>query len=100
MLGLACSRFLTSRFTFDASAQYTLRSEANDFKLGDRIDAGTAFAYRFTGDIQKFPQWSAFAEANVRHLFKSEDNGVRDPNTGGTALFLTPGVRVGFTKNL
>jgi hypothetical protein len=33
MLGLAHSRFLTARLTFDASAQYTLRSEANDFNL-------------------------------------------------------------------
>lgn len=100
MLGLAWSRFLTSRLTFDTSAQYTLRTEADDFKLGDRIDAGAAFAYRFTGDIQKFPQVSAFAEANVRHLARSEEDGARDPNTGGTALFLTPGVRVGFTKHL
>ena len=100
MLGLAYSRFLTSRFTLDTSAQYTLRTEANGFRLGDRIDGGVAVAYRFTEDIQKYPQVSAFAEANVRYLFKSEDDGAKDPNTGGTALFLTPGVRVGFTKNL
>ena len=100
MLGLAWSRFLTSQFSFDLSAQYTRRGEAHDFKLGDRIDAGVAFAYRFTRDIQKFPQVSAFAEANVRYLYKSEDDGERDPDTGGTAVFLTPGVRVGFTKSL
>jgi Putative MetA-pathway of phenol degradation len=100
MLGLAWSRFLTSQLTFDASGQYTLRGEDRDFKLGDRIDAGAAFAYRFTEDIQKFPQFSAFAEANVRHLFKSEDDGERDPDTGGTVLFLTPGVRAAFTKNV
>jgi len=99
MLGLAFSRFLTSRLTFDISGQYTLRTEADDFKLGDRIDGGVAFAYRFTEDIQKLPQVSAFGEVNVRHLFKSEEDGERDPNTGGTALFLTPGVRVGFTEN-
>lgn len=100
MLGLAYSRFLTARLTFDASAQYTLRTEDDDFKLGNRIDAGMAFAYRFTEDIEKYPQVSAFAEANVRHLLKSEEDGERDPNTGGTVLFLTPGVRVAFTKNL
>src|SRR6185436_7015554 len=100
MAGLAYSRFLTSQVTLDTSAQYTLRTEADDFKLGDRIDAGTAIAYRFTEDIQKFPQVSAFAEANVRYLFKSEEDGEDDPNTGGTVLFLTPGVRIGFTRNL
>lgn len=100
MLGLAYSRFLTSRITFDTSFQYTYRTEAHDFRLGDRIDGGVAVAYRFVEDIEKFPQVSAFAEANVRHLFKSEDDGHRDPNTGGTVLFLTPGVRVGFCSNV
>ena len=100
MLGLAFSRFLTSRITLDASGQYTLRTEHDDFRLGDRVDAGVAVSYRFTEDIQKFPQVSAFAEANVRHLFKSEEAGVRDPNTGGTVLFLTPGFRVGFSRNV
>lgn len=99
MLGLAYSRFLTSRVTLDTSFQYTLRTEANDFRLGDRIDGGLALAYRFTEDVQKYPQFHAFAEANVRYLFKSEDAGVSDPNTGGTAVFLTPGVRVLFTRN-
>ena len=90
----------TDPVTFDVSGQYTLRTERDRFKLGDRIDAGVAFAYRFTEDIQKFPQVSAFAEANVRHLFKSEEDGHRAPNTGGTALFLTPGLRASFTPNL
>jgi len=100
MLGLAYSRFLTARLTMDVSGQYTLRTEANDFHLGDRIDAGLAMAYRLTGDIEKFPQASVFGEINVRHLFESKDDGLRDPNTGGTALFLTPGLRVSFTKNV
>jgi hypothetical protein len=36
----------------------------------------------------------------VRHLFKSKDDGHRDPNTGGTVLFLTPGFRVAFCPNV
>lgn len=100
MLGLAYSRFVTSRLTLDASSQYTLRTETDNFKLGDRVDAGVAFAYRLTEDGERYPQVSAFAETNVRHLFKSEEGGERDQNTGGTVLFLTPGMRVGFTKHL
>jgi hypothetical protein len=100
MLGLAYSRFLTSRVTLDTSFQYTIRSEADDFRLGDRIDGGIALAYRFMEDIHRFPQVSAFAEANVRYLFKSEEDGEKDPNTGGTAFFLTPGFRVSFSPNI
>jgi len=100
MLGLAFSRYLTSRLTMDVSGQYTIRGEHDQFKLGDRIDGGVAVAYRFTEDITKYPQFSVFGEANVRHLFKSEEDGERDPNTGGTVLFLSPGVRASFSRNV
>ena len=100
MLGVAFSRFLTAQVTVDASAQYTLRTEANGFELGDRFDAGLAMAYRFTEDVKQFPQVSVFGEANVRYLWESEEDGVDDPNTGGLAVFLTPGVRVGFARYL
>jgi len=100
MIGLAFSRYLTSRITMDVSGQYTIRGEADDFKLGDRIDGGVALAYRFNEDITKYPQFSVFGEANVRHLFKSQDDGANDPNTGGTVVFLSPGVRASFTRNV
>ncbi len=97
--GAAYSRFLTPRLTLDASALYALRTEAHDFRLGNRFDAGVALAYRFTEDIEHYPQVAAFVEANVRHLAKSKDMGESDRNTGGTALFVSPGVRVGFSKS-
>ncbi len=100
LFGLAYSRFLTAQLTLDASAGYTLRTEANDFKLGDRIDGGIALAYRLTKDIQKYPQVSLFTEANVRYLYESLDGGEPDGNTGGTAVFITPGFRVAFSRNL
>ena len=100
MGGLAYSRFITSRVTLDTSAQYTFRTENDEFRLGDRIDAGVALAYRFIEDIQQFPQVSAFGEVIVRHLFKSQEDGEDDPNTGGTAVFLAPGVRVGFSPHI
>ncbi|MDB6053852.1 MAG: hypothetical protein JWN25_1375 [Verrucomicrobiales bacterium] len=99
MLGLAFSRFITAQLTIDSSFQYTIRGGAQDFKLGDRIDGGVALAYRLTKDIKSYPQLSVFGEANVRYLFKSEDAGVLAPNTGGTALFLTPGFRASFNQN-
>ncbi len=100
LVGVAYSRYLTAKITSDTSAQYIFRTEHDDFRLGDRIDVGTALAYRFTEDIEKFPQFSVFAEANLRHLMKSEDDGERDPNTGGTVLFLAPGARAAFSRNI
>ncbi|HKQ36830.1 MAG TPA: transporter [Verrucomicrobiae bacterium] len=100
MLGLAHSRFLTKQLTLDAAAQYTLRGEHDDFRLGDRIDAGVAVAYRIVEDVEATFQPSVFAELNFRHLFKSKEGGERDPNTGGDALFVTPGVRARFGPHL
>jgi outer membrane putative beta-barrel porin/alpha-amylase len=100
MVGLAFSRFLTKQLTMDAGAQYTARTEADDFQLGDRVDAGLALAYRLIEDVESAFQPSLFAELNFRHLFKSEEDGERDPNTGGSALFATPGVRARFGQHV
>lgn len=98
--GTAYSTFLTSRLTLDASALYTFRTEHDDFRLGNRADAGLAFAYRFNDDIKRYPQTSAFIEANLRHLSKSEDGGSNDPNTGGTTFFVSPGLRFRFSPSI
>jgi hypothetical protein len=98
-VGIAYSRFLTSRITLDASAVYTIRTEHDDFQVGDRFDAGLALAYRLTESIQQFPQYSVFAELNNVWLQKDEDHGESDENSGSDALYFTPGFRVRFDKN-
>jgi hypothetical protein len=95
-VGLAYSRFLTSRLTIDASALYNFRLEKDEFKVGDRFDAGIALAYRLTESIKNFPQYSFFVEANDVYLAKDHDHGEDDPNSGSNTLYLTPGFRVRF----
>ncbi len=99
-LGLAFTRWLTERIALDASTQYTLRTEHDDFRIGDRIDGGVAAAYRLVDDIRAYPQPLVFTEANVRYLFKSEDDGDRDPNTGGTAVFVSVGLKLNLNPKL
>ncbi len=100
MLGAAYSVFLTSRVTLDAGGQYTLRGEHDDFRLGDRIDGGVALAYRLVEDAKTFPQASVFAEATIRRLFRKKEDGHEDPDSGGTTLFLSPGLRVGVSPHV
>jgi hypothetical protein len=100
LIGAAHSIFLTPRFTLDTSAQYIRRTENNDFKIGDRVDAGTALAFHFMAEPEVFPRVSLFGEANVRYLFRNEEDGEPERNSGGTVLFLSPGVRAGFTKHV
>ncbi len=99
MLGAAYTVSLMPNLALDTSAQYTLRGEAHDYRLGNRFDAGLAIGWRFIGGAQSFPQVSLQAEANVRAVAKSDADEGRDPNTGGTVLFLSPGVRVRFSEH-
>jgi len=97
--GLGYSRYLTERITVDASTMYTLRTEHDGFKSGDRFDAGVALACRLTDSIKSFPQTSLFAEVNLVALAKDREDGVADGNSGSQTLYFTPGVRCRFTPN-
>jgi len=97
-IGLAYSRFLTSRLTIDASVLYTYRFQKDDFKVGDRLDSGLALAYRLTDSIKTFPQYSLFTELNDVYLFNDRVAGENDPNSGSNTLYITPGFRVRFNE--
>jgi hypothetical protein len=98
MLGAAYSRYLSERITLDASAQVTRRTEDDEFKIGDLGLLGLAVAYRFTESVQQFPQASLFLEANVRHLTRNREGAHEVENSGGTVLFVSPGLRVGLSE--
>jgi hypothetical protein len=99
MFGGAYTQALGPNLALDASAQYIVRGEAHDYRLGNRFDAGVALGWRFWGSAQSFPQASLQAEATVRSVQKSKVSEVREENTGGTVLFLSPGLRVRFTEH-
>lgn len=100
LAGLAYTVPLSAALTLDASTIYTFRGERHDYRLGNRLDAGVSLAWRVCGDVKTYPQISLVAEATLRHIQKSEEEGESDGNTGGTVLFLSPGVKVSFTERL
>lgn len=91
--GLAYSRFLTPRMTLDASGIYTLRTEHDDFEVGDRADLGLALAYRLSEDAQAPHAWSVFGELNGVWLDEDVEDGTANENSGGEVLYLALGVR-------
>jgi len=93
-LGAAYSRFLTSQLTIDASAIYTFRTEHDGFEVGDRFDFGTALAYRITESIKAFPQYSELTGVWLGKDHSDEEG--TNPNSGGTTLYITPGLRIRF----
>ncbi len=98
--GVGYSRFLTSRVTLDASAVYTLRTEHDDFTVGDRLDLGVAFAYRITESVQQYPNYSVSAELLGVSLAKDDEDGEKNDNSGGDTLYLAPGARVRFNEHI
>jgi len=98
-LGLGYSRFLTSQITLDASTIYTFRTEHDGFQVGDRFDFGAAIAYRITESIKQFPQYSVFGEFTGVWLGKDDsDEEGENPNSGGTTLYISPGLRIRFNE--
>jgi hypothetical protein len=71
-------------------------TKANGFECGD--------AFRFDASLQ-YRLWPrelgtgvpgflyGIVEANLLHQAKNEINGASDPNSGGTTLFLSPGLQ-------
>lgn len=96
--GLAYSRWLTDKWTLDTNIQYIFRTEgARDFKIGDRMDWNLATSYQVI-PRNIYPNVAPVGEVNVRYLFRDEQNGRDEINSGGTTIFLSPGVRVGITS--
>lgn len=100
LAGLAYTVPLNADLTLDASALYTFRGERYGYRLGNRLDLGTSLAWRVVGDAQTFPQISLVAEATLRNIAKSEEDGEKSDSSGGTVLFLSPGVKVSFTEKI
>jgi hypothetical protein len=70
-----------------------LRTEHDDFEVGDRADLGLALAYRLTEDVQAPNNWSVFGELNGVWLGEDEEGGVSMESSGGETVYLTLGVR-------
>jgi hypothetical protein len=100
LLGLSYSRWLTSAVTFDASAQYTLRTANDGFKIGDRLDTGVAAAWRPTPGGHSYPQLFLFTEVSGRFLLKNHEHGEEIENSGGFVLFVSPGLRLAATEHV
>lgn len=98
--GLAYSRWFTEKWTLDTNVHYTFRTEgARDFEIGDRMDWNLATAYQVV-QRNKYPNFAPVGEINVRYLFRDEEDGEDIKDSGGTTVFLSPGVRVGVTSHL
>lgn len=88
------------RLRLDASAIYQITTEGDqDTDLGDVFAFNAGFSYRVAGDHQGNTSSDALnfdvvLELNGEWRDEEEEEGITDPNSGGTLLFLSPGLRV------
>jgi hypothetical protein len=88
--------YQTLDFEIDAQIAYQANTEANGFEFGDVARADASIQYRVL-PRELGPGVPAFVygvlEANLIHRGRNDVGGVENPNSGGTTLFLVPGLQ-------
>lgn len=94
--GGVVATYQTLDFQIDGQLAYQANTEANGFEFGDVARADASFQYRLwprelAGGVPGFLY--GVVEANLIHKAKNESGGVADADSGGTTLFIVPGLQ-------
>ncbi len=96
VFGGAVATYQTLEFQVDGQLSYRANGEANNFEAGDVARLDASLQYRLwprtlgTG-VPGFLY--GVLEAGLVYQDKNQVGGIDDPNSGGTTLFLTPGLQ-------
>ncbi len=86
------------RVGFNADVGYHFRTEANDFAFGDSVTYNLALGYRLAPRVYKvYPaknHLNAYIELNGRSSQRNRVRGAEAPDSGGTLIFLSPGIQL------
>lgn len=95
IVGIAATR-RTGRVSVDANLQYTFGMTGTQrTNLGDIFDYNASVSYRaVSGKIS----WDLILEANGQWKEKQKAGSMKDENSGGNVIFLSPGMRLIFDK--
>lgn len=88
--------YQTLDFQVDAQIGYKINTKANGFRFGDVARFDASLQYRLwprnlEGGVPGFLY--GVLELNLSHRQKNRVDGARDSNSGGTTLFLSPGLQ-------
>ena len=94
--GVLVATYQTLDFEIDAQVSYKINTEANNFEFGDVARLDASFQYRLWprslgSGVPGFLY--GILEGNLIHQNKNRSNGAQDPDSGGTTLFLMPGLQ-------
>ena len=94
--GGVIATYQTLAFQVDAQASYTAKTEANDFEAGNEARLDGSYQYRLLPRTlgKGIPAFLyGVLEANVIYRDENRSFGSRDRNSGGTSIFLSPGLQ-------
>lgn len=96
VLGGAVLTYQTLDFQIDSQLSYRANREANGFQAGNRWQADGSLQYRLLprrlgAGVPAFLY--GVLEANLLHADKDRSGGSAEANSGGTTLFITPGLQ-------
>ena len=95
-LGGVVATYQTLAYQIDSQLSYKANREANGFRFGNVTELDASVQYRlwpqtFGSGVPAFLY--GVLEANLVRAEKNRIGGVDDPNSGGTTLFLSPGLQ-------
>lgn len=95
-LGGVVASYQTLDYEINAQLSYQANTAANGFEFGDEFGFDASLQYRLWprelgAGVPGFLY--GVIETNVQHQASNEIGGTTDPNSGGTRLFLSPGLQ-------
>ena len=88
--------YQTLDYQIDGQASYKVNTEANNFEFGDEARLDASIQYRlWPQDLSAGVPGFLYGvlEGNLVYQDKNQVGGVDDPDSGGTALFIAPGLQ-------
>ena len=88
--------YQTLDFQIDAQASYKVNTEANDFEFGDEFRFDLSLQYRlWPKELGRGVPGFLYGvlEGNFLRQGRNELGGVKEPNSGGSSLFISPGLQ-------
>ncbi len=100
-LGGSAARQITGALTFVADTSYEIFTRKDNFKFGNEWRANLAGVYEIYGKPENFiSKIDGILELNLLNIARDEEGREKLRATGGTILYLSPGLRFSFPKPL
>jgi hypothetical protein len=100
-IGFSTARQLTGALTLTADTSYEIFTRKDRFKFGNEWRANLAGVYELYGKPEGLiSKIDGILELNLLNIARDEEGREKQRATGGTILYLSPGLRISFPKPL